>query len=357
MKPTKTTLGHCAWLLILALASLCCSCSADSSFLNDYDDEFVPSVRPKPEKDGMFAKRGTQAKFVYTKYEPLANKPVTVNYYIPKNGTVAEMPVLFAMHGAERTATAQLSAWTNLAETYKFILIAPEFFKPEDVVDGDGYTENDYQFGGVFESKTSTTVRPEKQWTYQLIEEIFDYLKAETDNTSETYNMFGHSAGGQFVHRFLWAMPKARVNRAVAANPGSLTFPLKDGLKGTDNKIYGWPYSIYKSPFADDEHMKSFFSRQLFIQTGTADIDTTDSSFPKDAASMGQGDTRHERAHKFYDACVEQAKAMGITLKVKVADVEGAGHSTPQMVYGLPSPNTAKPETRGANNAYDLIFN
>src|SRR6478672_10384519 len=46
-----------------------------------------------------------------------------------------------------------------------------------------------------------------------------------------------HSAGGGFVHLFMLMKPKAKVNRAVAANPAFFTMPDNDkvfpfGLKG-----------------------------------------------------------------------------------------------------------------------------
>lgn len=336
--------------IILFLAALLMSCSGGAK-KDEPDQPFVPkNPHTNVQKDGILAGVRGSGKFEYTKYAPLAGKPVNVHYYIPSSGDVTGMPLLFAMHGSERNANAQMNAWTSLAEKYGFILIAPEFTKE------NGYTENDYQFGGIFTSASSTTTRPEEEWTYQIIESIFDYIKRETDNTSETYNMFGHSAGGQFVHRYLWAMPKARVNRAVAANPGSLTYPLVDGIKGTDNKMYGWPYSIKNAPFAANDRLRLYFSRQLFIQTGTADT-RTDNSFPSDAASMAQGGTRHERAHNFYQCCQQQANSLGVPLTIKIVDVKDAEHSTPQMVYGLKSPDTKKPESRGAGNAFDLLFN
>lgn len=335
------------FVLFLALLILNCSCSDKTT---DPKDDFIPTERPKNSKDGILTNVRGKGVFVYTKYKPLEKKPVNVHYYIPQKGDVSKMPILFAMHGSERTSTAQLISWTNLSEKYQFILIAPEFTK------GNGYTENDYQFGGIFESASSTRVRPESEWTYQLIEALFDYIKIETDNTSETYNMFGHSAGAQFVHRFLWAMPNARVNRAVAANPGSFTYPLIGGIQGTDKKIYGWPYSILNTPFATEKRMSLFFSRQLFIQTGTADT-RTDNSFPSNPPSDAQGGTRHERAHNFFECCRQQAKDIGVSLTIKLVDVKDAGHSSQQMVYGLSSPDVNRPETRGSGNAYDLLFN
>ena len=332
--------------IIIAFLTLNISCKEQS---DEPENPFVPNEKPDNRKDGILLNVRGKGNFVYTKYKPLAEKPVNVHYYIPKTGDVAKMPILFAMHGAERTATAQLTSWTNLSEKYGFILIAPEFTAE------NGYTENDYQFGGIFESATSTKMRPEEEWTYQLIESIFDYIKFETDNTSETYNMFGHSAGAQFVHRFLWAMPKARINKAVAANPGSLTYPLIDGLQADDNIVYGWPYSIKNTSFATKERLNLFFSRQLFIQTGTADT-RTDNSFPSNPPSMAQGGTRHERAHNFFKSCQNEAKNLNYALTIKLVDVKDAGHSSQQMVYGLPSPDLNKPDKRGEGNAYDLLF-
>lgn len=336
-----------SFILSFAILLLNCSCGDGN---DDPENGFVPSERPGNQKDGILTNVRGKGVFVYSKYKPLESKPVNVNYYIPTKGDVSRMPILFAMHGSERTGKAQMTSWTNLAEQYRFILIAPEFTKE------NGYTENDYQFGGIFESASSKRLKPEAEWTYQLIESLFDYIRKETDNVSESYNMFGHSAGAQFVHRFLWAMPKARVYRAVAANPGSLTYPLVEGIRGTDGVSYGWPYSILDTPFANKERISLFFSRQLFIQTGTADT-RTDNSFPSNPPSMAQGGTRHERAHNFFESCRKQAGDLGVSLTIKLVDVKDAGHSSQQMVYGLPSPDTNRPEIRGPGNAYDLLFN
>ena len=203
----------------------------------------------------MFEQRG-EGSFVYTGYEPLKDKPITLYYYIPSGGEVERMPVLFSMHGAERDGTIQRNAWKYFAEEYGFVVLAPEYSKTY-------YTENDYQFGGVYRSAGSGVLNEEPKWTYRTVEALFDYFKSETGNTSATYHLFGHSAGGQFVHRFLLAMPGARVGRAVAANPGSWTFPFAEGITGTDGKSYGWPYAVAATPFADGGHLTAVFARKI----------------------------------------------------------------------------------------------
>jgi hypothetical protein len=54
------------------------------------------------------------------------------------------------------------------------------------------------------------------------------------------YDMYGHSAGAQFVHRYLQFYDSPKVKKAVAANAGWYTFP---------NEAINYPYGI-KSLFA-----------------------------------------------------------------------------------------------------------
>jgi hypothetical protein len=287
---------------------------------------------------------------VFTAYKPLENRPVTIHYYIPKKGDITEMDILFSMHGAERDGTIQRNAWKHFAEHYGFIVLAPQFSR-------EHYKENDYQFGSIFTDRDSEILNPKEKWTYQLIEAIFDYFKEDTGNTSERYDMFGHSAGGQFVHRYLIATPNARVRKAVAANPGSWTLPYKDGITGTDNKSYGWPYAIKGSPFTSDEHIRRFFEKRLYVQLGTADTNENDSNLPKDPPSMAQGKHRYERGEFFYEESRNIATEMNTTFNFRFMRVINVGHSTLRMVYGKSTPfDSRNIEDVGANCAFDLIY-
>lgn len=335
------------WLFLFVILMACCGKSEGEGS--------TPAGPTKTPKDGVMTVRGTTAggAFEYTRYAPLKSKPVNVRYYLPSSGDLKQMPILFAMHGAERSADTQIKAWRPLAEKYGFILIAPEFTKE------NGYTENDYQFGGLLDEKNSEKLRPEKEWTFALIEALFDYVKKETDNTAARYALFGHSAGGQFVNRFMAAMPAARVSRAVAANPSSWVFPQAEGIAGTDGMNYGWPYSFKNTPFADAKSLRQFYGRQLVVQIGTAD-NFNDGSMATDAASMAQGPHRYARAHNFYDLCARQAADEGVTLRIRLAEVEGVGHGSYGMVYGkagVTSTNADKQVDKlGENSAYRLLF-
>ncbi|MCX7827493.1 MAG: hypothetical protein N2689_18335, partial [Verrucomicrobiae bacterium] len=80
--------------------------------------------------------------------------------------------------------------WLPHARRYGFLLAAPEFSQAAFPGD-DGYAL------GV---KTA----------FRFIEPVFDAVKAATGNRSERYHLYGHSAGAQFVHRFLYFAPRAR---------------------------------------------------------------------------------------------------------------------------------------------------
>ncbi|MCK9305052.1 MAG: hypothetical protein PHP30_10025 [Bacteroidales bacterium] len=263
----------------------------------------------------------------FTNYEPLSEKPIKLFYYIPVKGDIMKMPVLFAMHGADRDASIQILIWREFAEENGFVVLAPEYSK-------EFYKENDYQFGGVYENGDPTVIKERKYWTYQTIEAIFDFFKENTGNLSEKYKMHGHSAGGQFVHRFLLTMPDARVQQAVASNPGSWTFPDPEGIIDSESKVHGWPYSVKDSPFSSDEALRSFFSKPLTIHLGTLDTATEGKNVPTDKGALAQGRNRFERGWSFYKGARRLAQSKQLPFNWNIVEVEGVGHAGRSIVYG-----------------------
>ncbi|WP_293300333.1 hypothetical protein [Pedobacter sp. UBA4863] len=301
---------------------------------------FFISVKAQEKLEPLLERGAGQ--FEYTGYEPLKNKPITVFYYIPTQGDIKKMKILISMHGAERSGLIQRGVWRNLAEKYGFIVIAPQFLH------ANGYTENDYQFGGVSESRKQFILKPAETWTYKIIESLFDYIKQHTGNTSEVYNMFGHSAGGQFVHRYLLMNPEARVEKAVAANPGNYTYPDDKGLympAGKSAEAPSWPFSLKSTPFATNKQLAAYFKRKLVILIGTADTATVgiDKS-PGANLALIQGVNRHERAFKYFAFCQSTAKKKGMEFNWKLVEVPNAGHSSAQMVYGQATVRNSKLE-------------
>ncbi|MBE6181128.1 MAG: hypothetical protein E7148_00315 [Rikenellaceae bacterium] len=300
------------------------------------------------EKQEQLYHRGV-GKFVFTEYAPLKNKPITVYYYIPKKGDIKNMRVLFSMHGAERSGKSGIAIWRKFAERDGFIVLSPEYI-------GKYYREWEYQFGGV---ARRGKVQPREKWTYNSIEAIFDHFKKHTGSTAEVYDMYGHSAGGQFTHRFALAMPDARLNIGVASNPGNWTFPLAEGLKSKKTgKVYGWPYSVKGTPLAKDDVLKKYFSRKLYVQVGKLDTATIGKHVPKNDASLTQGKHRLDRGRNAYKTAKKVAKKNGWEFNWGKAEVKDMGHKGRGMAYG--KVNDGKTRYREDNysktGAYYLIF-
>ena len=313
----------------------------------------------------------------------LKNRPVLVLYYIPRGFDIKKMPVLFAMSGAERVGTTQTGAWKPFADKYGFILVAPQFLRESDLsaVDpsrkaiyktGTYWQENDYQFGHVATEVNSSNLYPRGQWTYNIIELLFDYLCHETGNTSDGYYIFGHSAGAQFVNRMVMAFPEARIKKAVAANPSTWAWPaLDDGVQKMDdggNYLYneggtaqrqlcGWPYNLH-GIYGTSAELKAPFGKKLYIQIGSKDVET--SSLDMSVYANATGSRRLYRARNFYKVCKDVAAASGLTCSFVYAEVDGADHSTYRMVYGLPSGQYSSKKIRyedlGPNAAFTLLF-
>ena len=294
-------------------------------------------------------KRGLDS-LEYRSYAPLKDKPVMVYTYIPTSGKIANMPVLIAMHGAERKGMTGITCWSEFAERDGFIVISPQFTK-------EYYKENDYQFGGVYDRKTKE-LKPEEEWTYSIIEPIFDYIKELTGNKAEKYNMQGHSAGGQFTHRYLIAKPNARVDRAVACNPGSWTWCNPDGTINGSENTYTWPYSVQGTPFADKEHLAAFFAREFWVCIGDRDNDPEGKAVPRGEAAKAQGDHRFMRGQNFYAESKKVAEQMGVPFNWNISIVEGIGHQGRGMVYGVRGPKGKRysADNYSENGAWYLIF-
>lgn len=264
-----------------------------------------------------------EGQFEY-EYPNLPGKKITVYYYIPTSGDITSMRVLFSMHGAERSGKTSRFVWKEFAEADGFIVIAPEYSK-------EYFIEREYQYGGVYDENGN--VNPREKWTYSTVEAIFDLFLSQTGSHAEVYDMWGHSAGGQFTHRYTLAMPEARLGTAVAANPGTWTFPLLDGLKAPSGKVYGWPYSLLDSPF-DEAALRKFFARKLVVSLGNMDTATSGKHVPTYEAAIAQGKYRFERGRNFYKLGRSLAKKMGAEFNWKKVEVEGIGHAGRGMTYG-----------------------
>jgi len=240
------------------------------------------------------------------------DRPLTLHAACP-HGFTADTPVLLVHHGVGRNGADYRDYWMKLVDEAGVLAIAIEFSEAAFP------THRWYHFGNLHNA--DDTANPRAQWTYGIDARLFDALRAQGVTTCDRYGLFGHSAGGQFVHRMLSFGFRDRVAVAVSANAGTYAMP--------DLEI-PWPFGLGETD-VDPPALRSFLGFPITVLTGTHDIKTTGRFFPKGPRSMRQGPHRHARAHTYVRAGHEAAQALRARCAWTVIDVPDVGHDGERM--------------------------
>jgi pimeloyl-ACP methyl ester carboxylesterase len=258
-----------------------------------------------------------RGEFVFS--DPLGNadRPITVYTYRPVAWNQSG-PVLVVIPGAGRDGRLSRFIWVRYAEQYSSLLIVPEFsleYYPTDAW---------YHLGNTLNSANWTLKAyrtPKTNWTYTAIEHLFDYTREKSGATRETYLLFGHSAGGQFVHRMVTLLPEARYSRAVAANAGVYLLPEYSDA---------YPFGLKDSP-VDGRDLPKIFARKLIIISGGDDTDPNAEDLANFPEAEAQGSTRFERARFYFTTARSEAERIGVPLNWEYHVVPGVGHDPEGM--------------------------
>jgi poly(3-hydroxybutyrate) depolymerase len=213
--------------------------------------------------------------------------------------------LLIAVHGMGRNAKAARDAWKAAADQAGFLVLAPRF-------DNDQFPSRLFQQGGVRGESDKA------KWTFGLIERLFDAARASGRVAGNSYTIFGHSAGAQFVHRMIMLMPEARVATAAVANAGYYTLPALTGERA-------YPYSLKRTP-AVDATLARALAKPMLVMLGDQDIDPNHHQLNKSRGAEEQGPTRFARGQHFMAAAIVEARRLGVTLRWREIEVPGVAH-------------------------------
>ncbi len=242
-----------------------------------------------------------------------AGPPISVRMYAPA-ARDDDAPVAIVMHGASRDAPRYFADWKRQAEVLGFILAVP--YLPQENFPGSAI----YNLGHVFDVD-SGEMRLQDEWLFAILEPLFDGIVERTGSKREAYTLYGHSAGSQFVHRFMYYVPHARVDRFIAANAGWYTLPDFD---------VRYPYGLLDSGL-DESDLERIFAAPLTLLLGTGDVDTNADKLRKTPEAEEQGSNRLERGHNMYRVARSEAARRGLDFNWRLATVEGAEHSNAEM--------------------------
>lgn len=268
-------------------------------------------ARPaEAQSSGGVALPDTLGSFEFRDRRGDSTRPVRVWYYRPAGGDPPN-GIVFLLHGSTRTGQQAQELGAQFARAHNLVLLAPEFST-------EHFPDSSYDFGAM--TGADGTLRPDSLWGLSVIEHLFDAVRRTVHVVDSTYDIVGHSAGGQFVHRLVLFVPAARFRRAVVSSPGRYAFPVME---------VPFPYGLRGSP-ADSATRRRAFTREVILVLG--DKDVVDQARLREPETMAQGRNRFARGLRFFASAAEEATASGTPLAWRLEIVHGVDHDPPRMV-------------------------
>ena len=263
--------------------------------------------------------------FILSGGEDRVEKEISVYVHIPKNWK-KDSPVVLVIPGAGRNAWSYRDAWVEQSEKKGVIVISPSYSE-------DFYPRFwNYNIARMIsnvtinESKTdfesySISENP-SEWIFNDFDRIFEDVKSKFGLTTEQYDMFGHSAGGQILHRFALFYDSKSVNRILASNSGWYTVPNFDAE---------FPIGLINAPLTQ-EALKVAFSKRLVVFLGELDNENeTRGHLVKNQRMNVQGLHRLERGVFFYSSAMREAKSQGVRFNWEKVIIPNVGHDYKKM--------------------------
>jgi poly(3-hydroxybutyrate) depolymerase len=249
--------------------------------------------------------------FIFQHSDGKLTRPITVWTYHPKQ-LAPDARVLFVMHGVQRDGERYRDQWRAYAERYGALLLVPEFSAAHFPGSG-GYSS----------AKPSARTAEDdlSPAAYSAIEGIFDQAIKLAGVPAVDYRLYGHSAGAQFVHRFIMFNPTARMKIAVAANAGWYMMPDFD---------VRFPYGL-KGSGIDSAKLRASLAKKLVVLLAEKDIDPQHPSLNRGAGPMLQGRQRFDRGQNFFHTAQQAAEKLQMNLSWELATVANADHDNAKM--------------------------
>ncbi len=235
-----------------------------------------------------------------------------VHYFAPANAK-PDAEILFVLHGRNRDPENYLRAWTGAARAAGMVLLAPEY--DENRFEG----AREYNLGGVQDERGEW--RPRQAWTFHYIEQAFDEFLARSGRTAQAYSLYGHSAGAQFIQRYMLFMPAGRVSQAICANAGWYTFPTRRAE---------WPYGLDDAPVSEAQ-LRAYFAKPLVVLLGDQDQDVEADGLRRTEEANAQGPNRYARGRAFFETARREADRLGVPFAWELRIARGVAHDNVAM--------------------------
>lgn len=254
-----------------------------------------------------------------------ATRTLEIHYYAPR-ALHERTRVLLVIPGAGRNAWSYRDAWIDAAEQHNVLILSPHYSE-------EGYPEFwDYNLAGMISEVRMNDARnaiasyefvtSSADWIFDDFDLIFEDAKQRFDLTATTYDMFGHSAGGQIIHRLALFWPQSRASRLVAANSGWYTLPLFD---------VSFPYGLKEAGLTPPALRRAFRSRLILLLGEQDDENETRGHLARNEELDKQGVSRIARGRYFFSRAQQAAATLDTELNWRLDVVPDVGHDYARM--------------------------
>jgi pimeloyl-ACP methyl ester carboxylesterase len=250
-------------------------------------------------------------------------KPIVIHYYKPPT-LKSNSPVVIVLPGAGRNGDEYRDAWIEKAEIYNAMVISPEYsenYYPEFWNYNLAGMITDVEINDERTAMTSFKInRNTNEWIFNDFDRIFNLTKENLNLITDTYDLFGHSAGGQISHRFAIFKSDSKVNRILSSNSGWYTVP-------TDNNDF--PSGLKYSSTSEKEI--DFGKKLVLFLGGKDDASETRGDLRRSPEVDKQGLHRLDRGTYFYNESKKIALESNSDFNWTLEIIPNVGHDYRKM--------------------------
>lgn len=266
------------------------------------------------------------------------NKLINVFYHMPRNFD-DNSKVLIVLPGAGRNAWSYRDTWVDASEEFNVLILSPSYASKE--YDFAGYNlaglVSNFAFNneeamkqgeksGKYHFKDDELVfnvnMDSETWIFHDFDRIFDSAIGFLKTKHSHYDIFGHSAGGQILHRLPIFHPESKANRIISSNSGSYTvIDENDGL----------PFGLKGSQITNKSLRKSFKAKLTLLIGEKDNKDEKRGSLLHTPTVDKQGLGRLSRSIYFFDTSRSKAQQLNAEFNWEHKVVKGVGHDYQNM--------------------------
>lgn len=216
--------------------------------------------------------------------------------------------VIFVQHGMKRNGDEYRDFWIDAADRHDLLIVAPTF-------SDDTFPEAENYNNGMVRD-VDGRVAARESWTYHVPARVAAALVEAGLMDEGRARIFGHSAGGQFLHRMVSLLGFGPFRAVIAANAGWYSLPTLEaefpaGLGGVG---------------LDEDDLRRLLASDLWILAGQRDCEAGAEHLPSNPEAQAQGPGRLHRARTYVETGRAAAEALGVPFGWRITEVPDVDH-------------------------------